>query len=148
VWLSALLLVVVLVYIYPMRIMLEGFFSWLSNDYLPSSFEVRNYEELRFMFAFMGSAFAMLCLTFVLMYGYALRGAGMLLLNDRERLKTTTMLRVWAGSLVIGLVLILLAVLVPDRFVPFSGLVLFLLGAWVPYAESRYPRKLTLKQAG
>ena len=57
VWLSALLLVVVLIYIYPMRIMLEGGFAWLSGGYLASSFEIVSIDQLRFMFVFMGAAF-------------------------------------------------------------------------------------------
>lgn len=137
VWLSALLLVVVLVYIYPMRIMLEGFFAWVTGGYLPSSFETRTFGELRFMFVFMGSAFAALSLTFVLMYRYALGKADLLLLNWLERSKTVTVVQIWAGCLVIGFAVVVLALMLPDHAIPFSGLVLFLIGAWIFFVEYR-----------
>lgn len=137
VWLSALLLVVVLVYIYPMRIMIEGFFEWMTGGYLPSSFELRDLGELRFMFAFMGSAFAALSLCFVLMYRYALGKADLLLLNPLERSRTVMVVRIWSGCLVIGLILVVLALLLPERAVPFSGFVLFLIGAWIFFVEAR-----------
>ena len=137
VWLSAMLLVVVLIYIYPMRIMLQGAFAWMSGGYLPSAFELMNYEELRFMFVFMGSAFTALCLTFVLMYRYALRCSGPLLLNDLERKRTSKVIRIWSGCLIIGLAQVVVALLLPQRWVPFSGLVLMLIAVWIFIVEYR-----------
>jgi hypothetical protein len=139
VWLSALLLVVVLIYIYPMRVMLEGMFAWLSGGYLASSFDLRSWEELRFMFVFMGTAFAALCLTFVLMYRYALSHEVELRLNHVERQKTANVVRIWAGCAVLGTILAALALLLPLQWVPFAGFVLFLIGAWIPWVETRHP---------
>ncbi len=138
VWLSALLLVVVLIYIYPMRVLLEGFFAWISDGYFPSSFDLNTYDELRFMFAFMGIAFAALCLTFVLMYGYAVRLAAPLALNARELTKTREMRAIWAGCLVLGLVLAVTAFLVPENWVPFAGFIMALIGAWIAIVERKY----------
>jgi hypothetical protein len=52
--LSAALLIVVLIYVYPMRIMAGGMFSWFTGDYLPSNFVIDSMDELRFMFIFPG----------------------------------------------------------------------------------------------
>lgn len=145
-WLSALLLVVVLIYIYPMRIMLEGGFAWITNGYLPSSFEIRSYDELRLMFVFMGSAFVAVCLTFVLMYRYAMWRGVLLGLNDCELIYTLRVVRDWAGSLVIGIIQIALALSLPDRWVPFSGFSFLLLGAWVPLVQSRVFKDTQVQQ--
>lgn len=140
VWLSALLLVVVLVYIYPMRIMLEGLFSWVTNDYLPSSFDIHTFEELRFMFVFLGTAFAALSLTFVLMYRYAMRLGELLLLDKVEREMTSKIVEIWYGCLVIGIAVVLASLLLPDRWVHFSGLLLFLIRAWHWIVEIRHSK--------
>lgn len=137
VWLSALLLIVVLVYIYPMRLMLEGFFAWITGGYLPSTFDFSGFEELRFMFVFLGSAFAALSITFVLMYRYALRKAEPLLLNATELARTRMVVQIWAGCLVIGLALVVLALLLPGHAVPYSGFVLFLIGGWHAWVEAK-----------
>lgn len=141
VWLSTLLLVVVLIYIYPMRVMLEGLFSWMSGGYLPSSFELQNFEEMRFMFIFMGSGFALLCLTFVLMYRYALGLEGTLRLNFIERLRTVTMLQIWAGCMVLGIAVCVLAISLPLNLVPLSGWALLLIGVWIWIVEYRSDAK-------
>ncbi|HKJ16242.1 MAG TPA: TMEM175 family protein [Xanthomonadales bacterium] len=138
VWLSALLLIVMLVYIYPMRILLEGAFNWASGGYLPSSFELANIEELRFMFAFMGAAFGALCLTFVLLYRYALRQSDTLLLNAMEQGRTRKVIKIWTGCMLIGFALVALSMLLPQSIVSFSGFVLGLIGVWVFFVESRH----------
>lgn len=70
--LSTALLIVVLIYIYPMRIMLSGMFSWLSSGYLPSDFQFTTVGELASMFVFLGCGFVAFCLVFLLMYQHAL----------------------------------------------------------------------------
>lgn len=136
VWLSASLLVVVLIYIYPLRVMLEGGFAWATGGYLPTNFELRSFVELRMMFVFMGSAFVAICLVFVLMYRYALRRSEFLRLNVLERNETSRVVLDWAGCFVIGLVMIALALLLPDRWVPLSGFSFILISAWIPLAAS------------
>ena len=45
--LSTALLIVMLVYIYPMRIMFEGFFWWMSSGYFPSSLRYESIDDVR-----------------------------------------------------------------------------------------------------
>ena len=136
VFLSALLLIVVLIYIYPLRVMLGGLFSWITGQFLFSPFQYQSYQELRFMFVFMGIAFAAVCFTFLLMYRHALSRADFLLLDERERRRSATMVRNWAGCMVISLMPVALALTLPDGLVPLSGFSLILIGAWMPYSES------------
>lgn len=139
-WLSALLLVVVLIFIYPMRVMLEAMFAWLTDGYLPTAFVLTSIEELRYMFIFMSVASGALCLTFVALYGYAKYRAEPLRLNAAEKHKTTTMIITWAGCAVIVLSMVPLALVLSDYWVQFTGFVSFLIGAWVPWVQVRRRR--------
>jgi len=137
VFLSACLLIVVLVYIYPLRVMAQGMFSWFTGDYLPSSFQLGSLDELRFMFLFMGIGFAALCLLFKFLYGYARKRSNELRLSGAERFKTRSVELLWLGCAVIGLSSVTLAMTLPDRAVPFSGFAYAALGWWIPWFSKR-----------
>ena len=135
--LSAALLIVVLIYIYPMRIMAQGFFSWITDDYLHVNFILYSLDELADMFVFLGFGWIALCLVFVLMYKYAGSLKKELLLNDYESHETKTLGYMWMGAAGIGVVCIILAITLPRPYVPFSGFAFALLGAWFPYVRSQ-----------
>lgn len=130
--LSSLLLIVMLVYIYPMRIMFGGMFSWISGGYLPTEFFFDSREVLSLMFVFMGSGLAAVCITFFLMYRHAEKKSAALRLNDYEFYETQTSKLVWIGSAGVCVVPILLALFLPDTYLPFAGFGFALLGAWIP----------------
>lgn len=130
--LSTALLIVVLIYIYPMRIMAQGFFAWISRGYLHVSFDLHSLEELAAMFVFLGIGFIALCLVFALMYRYAGSLRQELLLNDFESFETKTLEYLWIGAAGVGLVCVMLASSLPEDLVPFSGFAFALLGAWFP----------------
>jgi hypothetical protein len=136
VFISTALLIVVLIYVYPMRIMAGGMFAWLTNDYLPSNFRLIQLDELRDMFIFLGIGFIALCLVFVQMYRYATHLKVELLLNEHELFESRTRAVTWYGAAVIGLICVILAITLPKLLVPYSGFSLMLLGAWFPLARS------------
>jgi hypothetical protein len=131
--LSAALLIVVLIYVYPMRVMAGGMFSWLSNDYLPSNFESISLDELRHMFVFLGIGFIALSLVFVLLYRYAASLAQELRLTLNEVHETQTIQYMWLGAAGIGAMSAVLALVLPLPFVPYSGFVFVLLSVWFPF---------------
>jgi hypothetical protein len=141
-FLSALLLIVMLVYIYPMRLMAGGMFAWLSGSYLSHSFELDSMDQLSGMFVFLGLGFVALCAVFVMLNGYAARRRSELRLSAGELYSTRTAAGVWAGSALIGLLSVLIALIVPPPWVPYSGFVYLLLGLWIPlFARGRANRK-------
>ena len=131
---STALLIVVLIYIYPMRIMLSGMFSWMTGGYLPSNFAIATIEELAAMFVFLGCGFIAFCVIFLLMYQHALLRKVELKLNEFETYKTETSALIWSGSAVIGVISIVFALTFPSRFIPFAGFGYALLGLWIPLA--------------
>jgi hypothetical protein len=130
--LSASLVMVVLVYIYPMRLMFQGLFGWMTGGYLPYGMDINTFDELRFMFVFLGIGFALLCLVFLLLYGHALRQRERLLLNEHETFFTRSTMLVWAGSTAICLLAAVVAMVLPATLVPWSGFTYMLLMVWSP----------------
>ena len=132
--LSTALLIVVLIYIYPMRIMLSGMFSWISDGYLPGNFQLRSTDELASMFVFLGCGFVAFCVVFLLMYRHAIVRKSELRLNEFEIYKTETSALIWSGSAVIGVISIVFALTFSPGWLPFAGFGYALLGAWIPMA--------------
>lgn len=132
--LSTALLIVVLIYIYPMRVMLSEMFSWLTAGYLPGNFSVESYEELPSMFVFLGCGFVAFCVVFLLMYRHAIVRKSELRLNEFETYQTETSALIWSGSAVIGVVSIVLALTFPPNLMPFAGFGYALVGVWIPLA--------------
>lgn len=140
--LSAALLIVVLVYIYPLRIMAEGMFRWFTNGYLPTSFRLESLDELSGLFIFMGIGFFCLGMIFVLMYRYARSLQARLLLSPYEVHETRTLEFLWMGIASTGLVAVILACTLPDELLPFSGFAFALIGAWIPWVRTRMDKKM------
>ena len=132
VFISGVLLAVVLIYVYPMRIMAAGFFAWLTNGYLPATIKEINYDQLRVMFIFLGIGFVALCGVYVRMYRYAERLKDYLLLNDYELRETQNLAIKWNGAAVIGIVCVVLAIVLPSQLVPYSGFSFVLVIFWFP----------------
>jgi hypothetical protein len=137
VFISTALLIVVLIYVYPMRIMAGGMFDWMTDGYLPSNFKNITLDELRDMFIFLGIGFVALSLVFVQMYRYAISLKDELLLNDSELFESGTLAIMWYGAAAIGLICVLLALTLPTQLVPFSGFSFALLGLWFPQVSRR-----------
>lgn len=135
--LSIALLIVVLIYIYPMRVMAQGFFSWISNGYLPTNFDLASLEELRLMFIFLSVGFIALSLVYILMYRYAGSLKKELRLSDLESHETRTLEYVWMGAAGIAVLCITLALLLPVQLVPYAGFAFALLGIWFPFLRAR-----------
>lgn len=131
VFLSTVLLIVVLVWIYPLRILAEGLFAWLTNGYLPQNFRLDSYDQLAGMFIFLGAGFTALCAVFALLYAYAARRHEALRLDPGERYATQTAALTWAGSAVVGVVSALAAVALPGPWTPFAGFAYLGVGVWI-----------------
>jgi hypothetical protein len=115
-------------------------FAWLTGDYLPSNFSFISLDQLRDMFIFLGIGFIALSLVFVQMYRYAIRLKDELLLSEFEVFVSRTLMIMWSGAAVIGLICVVLAIILPRQFVPFSGFALMLLWPWFPLVRARRGR--------
>jgi uncharacterized membrane protein len=120
---SLILIFVMLVYVYPLRMIFEGMFSQLTGGYLPTAFELNAYSDLRLMFIFYSSGFLALSLLIAQLYRAAADSSVQLALSDSEFRRTRIDMRVWEVATGFGVVSILLAIFLPDPWVAGAGYV-------------------------
>ena len=121
--LSLTLMFVVLVYVYPLRMIFEGMFFGLSGGYLPSSFRIETDDELRMIFVFYSVGFSAMSLLISQLYRTVMRSSTMLALNHLELRTTRIVMQEWALAASFGLLSILLALVVAVAWVETAGYV-------------------------
>lgn len=143
IWLSALLVFIVLVYIYPLRLVMQGLFEFLSDGFFPFEMAFSSYWEVRFMFAFYAVGFLALAVTFILFYFHTLRLRKSLELTEYELFDIRSRIFEWAAILTVCVMALAFALLLPSdsiAYSPFSFMLLFpIMGAigWWREAEGR-----------
>ena len=110
--LSLLLVFLVLVYVYPLKILFGSFFSWISGGWMPQVAEIRTLADLQGMFIMYGLAFSTLSLCLAALNRQALRATVSPPLEDFERAGIRREIVHWlyhvlvaAGSIVFALLL-------------------------------------------
>jgi len=129
---SAFLTMMMLVYIYPMRMMASGMFAWLSDGYFPAGFSISNLQELRFLFYFSAAGFTLLGLIFWLLYRHALKQSQALKLTPYEQYLTETICQIWMVVATTGILVFSLTFLFSDRWLPYAPMFLSTLGFSIP----------------
>lgn len=125
--LSLALIFVVLVYVYPLRMLFEGMFYQLSGGYLSTSYQIDSYEELRMMFVFYSTGFLAMSLITCQLYRTAIQSSSSLALNQVELRETRRGARGWALAASFGVVSVLLALVLPDAWITAAGYMYFAL---------------------
>ena len=112
--LSLLLVFVVLIFVYPLRLLFSLFFEWISHGYLmDQQLVLNNAEELRLAFEVYGVGFGSIAVLMALLYRHALRASDAIGLNMRERLATRMHMTLWIVLLGIAALSVLCAALLP-----------------------------------
>ena len=124
---SLALIFVMLVYVYPLRMMFEGMFSNLTAGYLSTSYRIETYNDLRLLFIFYSVGFLTLSLLVSQLYRLAMRSSTSLGLNSIELRKTRIGMFVWAFAASFGLLSTLLALTLPDAWILAAGYMYFAL---------------------
>lgn len=103
----------VLVYVYPLKLMFGSFFGFISGGWLPYQMQVASYADISFMFQVYGVAFASLSLCLVGLYLRAWRRRDALGLEPAEREETWAALCGYWLFVAVGLVSVIVASLMP-----------------------------------
>ncbi|HMB56830.1 MAG TPA: TMEM175 family protein [Arenimonas sp.] len=120
--LSLLLVFLVLVYVYPLRILFGTFFAWISQGWFPWPIApLHSIGELMSMFVVYGVAFATLSLTLAALYAHALRQRQALNLSIDEAAQTAGVVVAWRLSAAVGLLSILAALIITLTLQPGEG---------------------------
>lgn len=113
--LSLLLVFLVLVYVYPLKILFGNFFSWISGGWLPAAAALTTLDDLRWMFVIYGVAFATLSACLAALYRHALTQAAAMQLSPEEIAGTRAELLRWCFTIVVAALSVSVALLMPSR---------------------------------
>jgi uncharacterized membrane protein len=144
--LSLLLVFLVLVYVYPLRLLTGLFFAWVSGNALPSPAQIGGADDIRTVFIVYGIAFASLCLCIGELYAHALRHRSALGLDADEAAATAADAAIWRFAVVVGLLSAAVAAALPTDASALAlsvpGFLYFLMNAtwWIGRHASRRQR--------
>ncbi|WP_372016107.1 TMEM175 family protein [Pseudoxanthomonas sp. 10H] len=130
--LSLLLVFLVLVYVYPLRLLLGTFFAWISGGWLPMPLsDISGATQIAFVFVFYGLAFASMSACMGGLYLLAWRRRGLLGLDTEAAADAMGEVAAYGYFCVIGMLSAGVALSLPTRAAPWQvaipGLLYFLL---------------------
>ncbi|MFT5611924.1 MAG: putative membrane protein [Arenicella sp.] len=121
IFLSLAIIFIILVYIYPLRIIFEAMFWSLSSGYFTADFRLENQAELRGMFLFYSSGSLLMAVLFCDLYRTALKSKSSLALNAAEEIRTRGFIRAWLVVLIFSVCSLVLAYSLPGGLIPLAG---------------------------
>lgn len=138
---SLILVFIMLVYVYPLKIIFSALFAWISNGWLPTLFTLESRSELINIFIIYGLGYASLMIMFVLLYFHAYKIKDQLLLNVREKIETEGNVTSFLVQAATGLMSACFAWLMPASIGIFAGFVYVLLPVFMPMVGYYYAKK-------
>lgn len=119
--LSLALVFLLLVYVYPLRMVAELTLASFSGGALEETpIVVHTVTDLRTIYVVFGTGYALTASIFVLLHRHALSLADAIGLTEAERIRTRTICRRWTGVIALSCLSVLLALVLPmGRGVPF-----------------------------
>ena len=140
VFLSLILVLIVLIFVYPLKAIYSGAFHFFSGGYLESYFGIESVDDLRNMFIIFGTAYVALSGMIALLYQHALRLREQLSLHATEVFDSQSDKLIWVFNATVASVSIVLALALPDGLVPVAGMWYGSLGIIVPWHMNRRER--------
>ena len=140
IFISWTMLVTILIYIYPLKVIFGGMFYLLSDRAVGQPMSIQTAAQASALFAVFAIGFTAISLEILLLNlrAYLLRDA--LQLNEPEQITARGEITGWAIPVCIGLVSLALALILPRSHVPWSGWIYFTLALLVPL-HARYRRR-------
>lgn len=141
-YLSLLLVFLVLIFVYPMKMVFSTLFNAVSQGYFPANFTLTSLTELPVMFATFAVAFGAMALVMAALHGHAWRQRIALGLSLDELANTRLAMLDWALVAAVAVVSIVLAWAVPARaesgwWLGAPGFVFFLINLGQPLLRWR-----------
>jgi uncharacterized membrane protein len=124
------LVMIVMIYVYPLKILMQTGFAYLTGGWLPAGFELEGLHQFRVLISAFGSGFICLCAVMAGLYWHAWRMRDSLGMAREEAFDTATEVLRWLFPVVGSIAIVALVWLVPDdrlTFVPFLFILLALL---------------------
>lgn len=145
--LTALLILVVMIYVYPLKIMFGAAFSAVSGGWLPSGFALESQYQFRAVLSIYGIGFAVLSSLVAIMYLYARSQRDALGLDASECFHASAESVSWSIVAAVGLASTALAWVLPDDQVPLAAWMYCALIPFGPIAD-RVERRMVQRRFG
>jgi len=137
VFLSLTLVLVVLIYVYPLKAIYSGAIDFFSGGFFASYFGITSVDDLRDMFVIFGTAYVALSGMIALLYRHALRLSDQLSLSTTEVFDSRSEQLTWIFNAGVAFVSIVLAHVLPNGLVPIAGMWYAVLGIIMPWHMNR-----------
>jgi uncharacterized membrane protein len=138
--LNALLLFLVLIYIYPLKFMTDFVVTYFTGGYAGAAEidAVLSLAQVPWLYAIYGGFFGAVYLVFALLYAHALRQGEQLELTREERSWTRFEVEFAIGTTLLSVIVVALAFALPAVIAPFAGMLFALMGliAWACSARA------------
>ena len=131
------LVLVVLIYIYPLKAIYSGAIEFFSNGFFQSYFHIGSLHDLRILFVVFGTAYFVLSGMITLLYRHAIRRAQQLALNELELFESRQAALFWLVNACVGMFSVLLAISLPPNLIVIAGIWYCSLGIIAPWHETR-----------
>jgi uncharacterized membrane protein len=138
---SLLLIFIILVYVYPLKLMFSALGAWATGGWLPSEFKLSSPNELIGLFVLYGLGFAVLNLLMILLFQRALKHKQQLLLDELEVLMTRAEKPLWPILSVTRFLSALMALLFPGRITTYADFMYFNLPVSMNLTACYFARK-------
>jgi hypothetical protein len=138
---TLILIFIMLVYVYPLRIIFSSLFTWITSGWLPGEFSVSSASELIDLFVIYGAGYFALCGVLALLYRHALKKNPDLEMDPYEKIKTDEEIYFWTIQGVTGLGSALFAIVFPQNIAVFAGFVYVTLPVTMPLASVYFDKK-------
>jgi hypothetical protein len=152
--LSLLLVFLVLVYVYPLKLLCGLFLAWVTAGWFPAPLQFGSYADVRVVFIIYGIGFAALSLCIAELYALALRQRLSLGLTMQEAGATAGDVAAWRFATLVGALSVGIAAVLPDDVPAWAaslpGFVYFLMNAtyWVARGAGRRCMARLQREAG
>jgi hypothetical protein len=142
------LVFVMMVFVYPLKMVFSALFAWISNGWLPTTFVLGGAVNLPTLFVIYGLGFMAQTGLIAVLYWRALKAGSRLALDGVERLKTREDIVSFSVLAATGLVSSLWAGLLPAELGVWAGFIYCTLPITMPVVAIRFARKVEkLKEA-
>jgi len=138
---------VMLIYIYPLKMVFSAFAGWVSGGWLPTEFVMTDPRDMLGIFAVYGIGFAVQTGMLVLLHLRVLKVAAVLRLNDVERVRT---LQEITGNLILaatGIASAVWALALPPQIGIYAGFLYMILPVAMPLHTMMYATRIEKLQS-
>jgi len=136
------LIFVMLVYVYPLRLMFSALFYWISSGWLPSEFIINDVSQMLGLFVIYGIGFSAMSISMALLYRHALLIGPDLLLSSLESLIIKLELKIWLILAGTGLLSAMFALVFPPKIAVWAGFAYTVLPIVMPIVARQSAKKI------